>query len=295
MMTKAIASKHPILTATFSLAVLSLLSCNTSPKQAPKVVEPPAQSTVLQPFEIVLEGPLAVCKAPGIAGKVKIFIPKASHHFDPGMDADLNQTLLCKDDYAITLDNGSHRPGSMTPQKVVPPNSVDAMEYDNIRGECQPKGNVYATVIVDRPDEVIPTAPTKATIQPDGKGQKDYASKLVLRYSNVGEIAVESISKKSCQVTGTLLGVPVEPKEVTFPFNPVFVPGRERRLLLSMVPSRVDNILHSDAKGAYKTTVGMFGVKRTIKFPSSRDMGFGPHNDCRSPQVLVVPLEEANP
>src|SRR5439155_25918173 len=53
-------------------------------------------------LQIVLEGPFAVCAAPSTQpGKIEILIPRAKDHFDPGFDADLDQTLLCGGDYSI--------------------------------------------------------------------------------------------------------------------------------------------------------------------------------------------------
>jgi hypothetical protein len=39
---------------------------------------------------------------------------------------------------------------------------------------------------------------------------------------------------------------------------------------------------------------GLVMLKRTGKYPDRSEEGFGPHNDCRSPQIVVKPLENAS-
>jgi hypothetical protein len=246
-------------------------------------------------LQIVLEGPFAIqTHLDDQAGKIKILIPKAPDHFDPGFDADLDQHLLCNSEFSVDLPG--HSPGLM---KRLETKSMDQpVIIDTVEIASVPNSKKFASVVIDKPDEMALLAPTDAAINgPNGGGGK-YATKVLLRYVGVdpNKVEVQKLSspKEVCEITPKLLGavpIPWRTISVHYPYHPEFVPvGSDGRLLLSMVPSVKDDQNHKYASASYTTISSMLGIKRTVTFPRANEFGVGPHNDCRAPQILVNPV-----
>jgi hypothetical protein len=245
-------------------------------------------------LQLLLEGPFAIQQfISGQPGKIRILIPKAKNHFEPGFDADLNQQLLCQGDFSIEL--GKHNPAKT--KEISTESLGHRIAIDTVGIGTLPKSGPYITVLIDSPDEMAPIAPTTVTQIGEGKGGAgEYASKVLLRYTGVDPTKVE-VKKltggSTCTVMLNVYAVlPLVPKTFRYPWFPDFVPlGSDVRLLLSMVPSVKDDAYHNHAKGAYKAIAKMLGIQRKVNFPNPGEMHGGPHNDCRAPQILVRPLE----
>jgi hypothetical protein len=268
-----------------------------SKKTAPveKATNAAAQSIQPSNLQLVLDGPFAIQeRISGQPGKIRILIPKAKNHFSPGFDADLNQQLLCQGDFSIDL--GKHNPPSMASQ-IETKSLGNTIAIDTVGIGSIPKSGLYITVLVDSPDQIALMSPTTVTRIGDGNGGGgEYASKVLLRYTGVDPttVAVKKLTGgPSCTVTLFTILPPVQ-KTYMYPWAPDFVPvGCDARLQLSMVPSVKEDANHTHAKSAYMAIAKMLGIKRTVDFPSPREMGAGPHNDCRAPLIRVRPLEEA--
>ncbi len=259
------------------------------PTKVQTPVEGPAPPSHLQ---LVLEGPFAVCTAPsGHPGKFQILIPKAKGHFEPGFDSDAKETLLCEGDYSLNL--GARKPGRAEIR------SGDSnVVFDTVAAECPSKSSKYLSLLVDKPDQIVPLTETTATVTgPNAvSGEHEYVSRMLLYYDGVdpNSVTVDPLNPKACEMPIKELGVTITKQEFEFPWTASFaLLGGDVRLLLGMMPTSRDNYFHSDAKAAYRAIATMLKVDRKVDFPKPNSMGFGPHNDCRSPQVLVKPLENA--
>jgi hypothetical protein len=271
------------------LVLLSFSGCRneSESRQQQSTPLPAKASTNLQ---LVLEGPFAVCTAPpGHQGKFQILVPKDKRHFEPGFDADVNETLLCEGDYSLNL--GTRKPGRA---EIKTKDSTRV--FDTVAADCPPKSTKYLTLLVDKPDQIVPLTPTTATVTGANalSGQQEYVTRMLLYYDGVdpNSVHVEKLTPERCMIPIKKLGGTRVKKEFTFDWTPSFVNlGGDVRLLFGMMPMRRDNYSHSDAKAAYGAIAKMLNVNRKVDFPKPGQMDFGSHSDCRAPQVLVKPLE----
>jgi hypothetical protein len=246
-------------------------------------------------LQLVLEGPFAIqIHLDGQPGKIKILIPNATDHFDPGFDADLDQHLLCAGDYSVDLPK--HSPGLMT--RLDTKSMGRSIQIDTVEIASVPESKKYIGVLIDSPDELVLLEPTTATINDPNGESGEYASKALLRYTNIDPSSA-MLSKLTgdvtvCKITPKVLSViplPYRTKSISYPWPPSFAPvGSDVRLLLSMVPSVKDDFYHTHASASYKAIADMLGIKRTVTFPKPSEFNGGPHNDCRAPLILVKPL-----
>lgn len=282
------------------VTVIALTGCKTADNEKSRTTAngssvEPEKGRATTNLDFVLEGPFAIqTHLDGQPHKIKILLPNARDHFNPGFDADLNQSLLCQGVYSVDLPK--HGDGSM---KSIATTAIDGpIQIDTVDIASVPESRVYIGITIDSPDEVVPLAPTTATIKgPNGSGEENvYASTTLLRYTNMdsGAISVRKLTGDPtvCKVTPKFFDLPIPWKTVTvsYPYTPSFVQlGSEIRLSLSMVPSVKDDVSHDHASASYQAIAKMLGVNRTVVFPGTRGMHAGPHNDCRAPQILVQP------
>ena len=276
------------------LAVASSLHSRSNRSGRPDTITSgnvkPAASANLQ---LILEGPMAVCMAPeNKRDSIMILIPRAKGHFQPGFDAGADETLLCQGgEYEFVLEG--HEPGNATPGD----------EFDRLHADCPSKGDRYLSLLVHKPDQILPFTLTDAKIAGgDGSsksGYYRYASRTVLYYAGVSTDPKNSyvVQRKPEKCEIEVSDGPFKKKKIEFPFpfKPKLVYG-ENRLLLSMTPTKQDDASHHHARGAYRAVAKMVGVHRSVEFPplskeEEAKMVIGPHNDCRAPQMFMLPPE----
>jgi hypothetical protein len=286
------------------LTILTLSACHSGSNTVTEQGRgsPPATGTsgvntspASKPLQLVLEGPFAVCTAPSqYPGKFQILIPTVGDHFEPGFDTDVGETLLCKGEYSLNLGNRKAGRGEFLKRQSAGRDVV----FDTVAAECPPKSHKYLTLLVDKPDQIEPLTPTTATVtgtnaSPD---EQEYVSRVMLYYEGVDptKVQVEKISAGKCLIPIKALDIAVQEKEFPFPWSASFNKlSSDLRLQLAMTPTLRDNYLHTHAKSSYKAVAKMLGAERSVEFPNALRIEYGPHNDCRAPQVLVEPLENA--
>jgi hypothetical protein len=257
-------------------------------------------------LQLVLEGPLAMCAAPnGKADKMVILVPKVRHHFEPGFSADTNETPLCEGDYILDFDKDDHKNR---------PAKYEGTIWDKVGADCLQKAPGYLSLVVDKPDRILPMQFTTAAITNAAgaksdvpNGREDYASQTLFYYNNVllSGISVKryktgtngtnttKVTSDKCRITTKLPGGVKVKTDLPFSsWQPEFYNlGSDVRLTFGMIPSEMDDITHSHATRAYAGIARMLGVDRVVRFPKLTEAGLTPHNDCRAPQMLVLPLE----
>jgi hypothetical protein len=290
-------------TITFYL-LLFFLGCNSkpasnSPSGPSGNVSPQSAMPTRANLQLVLEGPMAICLRPEkYPGKIQVLIPKAKGHFEPGFDADRNETILCNGEYSLDF-------GETNSRSTVPPELVEQGEtrWEKMRADCSQKKPGYLSILLEKPDQILPFRETRATISVDNSGsatESSYVTQTLFYYKNVlrDGLSVNRHSDAKCKVTVKLPGGIKVKRKYKFPqpWKPQFYSlGSDIRLTVGMTPSELDDTMHHHAARAHDEVASMLGVHRTISFPRLSKHAFGllisPHNDCRAPQIMVQPLE----
>jgi len=253
--------------------------------------------------ELVLEGPMVVCMKPeGFPNQIMILIPKVKGHFEPGFDAGGNETILCREDYELTL--GGHT--------QVPPTSLKGQGFNVVPVACPANPNKYLSLLLDAPDKIQPLTGTQSTITGEYGSEGVFANRTVLTYLHVDInqdatpgcqcTFVDRRQKGSCKTkvsNGWFSSIDLT---VPIPYYPQFSnAGTEKELIFSLTPKQKDDASHHHARDAYKATARLLGLDSTVEFPPlpendgqknpqiAINMILSPHNDCRAPQMFAQP------